>query len=461
MNKVPIEELFRKRLKDYAETPPERVWLNVQRSLAARRRRRTLLMWTGIFFSGLGVLLLILFHQFSPQARNMGRSALRHAMQGISVNSWATLASVQETPPPSSFLAVSIPSKPTHNQAPIVWRNSVPKRPSAGAESPSSKGTPDVPLQNITSDLSLSHSQNFILDSPDGNFMSGPQEPSTPPSLQSSPITKEESIVPLSRVQNNSEKEGENSPEEGLQNKQATCSPLPVFVGLSYEAGSMWRILPTSYSPGAWMPATQMEDLSSSQGLATSFSDVFQSVQLYAGYRFGPSLGLQFGVGHSRISHFESGNLVSRSLPPEGVLGVMTATGAILLGPEAANSTQLVELRKLSQHFHFITLSPGITYQFNFRQWNVNVNAMAQAHVLVSDQAEGVFPHGVFRYRHAGLRKMNFSFSGGAAVGYRIKKWLLQVGFQGGYWLSPLTRPSFSGSRYLHLGVRPAITYNF
>jgi hypothetical protein len=138
----------------------------------------------------------------------------------------------------------------------------------------------------------------------------------------------------------------------------------------------------------------------------------------------------------------------------------MTGTGAFKVGSEAVSDTSIV-LRKLAQQFSYVTLTPGITYNLNLKQWVLGFNAGMQLHLLVSNRAEATFAHTTHAYRHDGLRSFNAAFNAGFSVGYRIHRLMLSVGFQGGYWLTPLSRQGFAGARYLQMGIRPSVIYNF
>ncbi|MCX7650135.1 MAG: hypothetical protein N2050_06230 [Flavobacteriales bacterium] len=459
MKKIPIEELFRKELQNYREAPPSEVWTGISKRLAARRRRKAAFLWGGTL-SGCILLTAALFWiRKTPSQPNPILSNLQNLEQPAKAQSEVSAPLFNSTNAHSAA-----PTQGNQNQRPeasftLRVPNPAPERLASPTRAnqkvygshPVTEPTP-IPIKITEESINTIESHA----STDANVL---QED---PNRAVAETLKNEEKSGLKKASENSEEHMAEAPElKPATTSDSKCKKWPLYVGITYEAGSMWRLMPQSATPNAWMPESQVEHLASAKGgTSTSFSDVIQAIQLMAGYRFGEALSVQMAIGHTRIGHFESGSLLERSLPSDGRLGLMTETGAWKVGPEAV-SDSMVRMKKLSQQFSFITLSPGVLYQHHLKNWVVGFNAQAHAHILAGNRAEATFAQSVHTYKHEGLRPVAFSLSAGASVGYRLQKLVLSVGFQGGYWLTPLSRSGFAGSRYIHLGVRPALMYHF
>lgn len=453
MNRMSFEELFRKHLSDYREAPRPEVWARLSRRLEARKRRRRLVWWMSTASLLVGLTAFTLWLRHESQGRQISK--------GLSVPSSSPLPEVQirENSHPRNFMALNIKEpedqKPTSEQATVSNPTQTAEKSRHWPSGNSGKHPfryKDNQTENLMNEGKILHQPTVMTDG-------------STQALAEKNVSQTEPADRLKSEETNKffEPTTENAlkTESEIQQPEKTTRHLPIFIGLSYEAGSLWRLSPVSASPGFWMPAENMETLPGSKGTkATSFSDVAQAIQFTAGYRFSEVLSVHLSLGHTRIRHFESGNLLNRALPSGGELGLMTGTGAFRVGGEAVSDTSVV-LRKLSQHFSFVSLSPGVTYNLHLRQWVLGFNAGVQLHLLAGNRAEATFAHTVHTYRHEGLRPFNASLTAGVSVGYRIQRLTVAAGFQGGYWTMPLSRRGFAGARYLQMGIRPAVIYNF
>lgn len=456
MNKMSFEELFRKHLQSYAEEPRAEVWTHISRRLEGRRRRRRMAWWlsSAAFVAGLTAFTLWLRHE--PAQKPLSQVSEFADGSFTQAGSQPTFTAPNENSlkenhtsstsspgPQTDNPAVSGTSGRTSSGASRFGRKSR----AATASTLNGTNRPAPSAAGLTEQNELIINEAFS-EASASDAISAPAEGKKP----------ETSDQTLATAQNNQEAESDLH-QDTRQENEKRC--LPFFMGLSYEAGSLWRLSPVSATPGTWLPSEAVETLPGIKSAkATSFSDILQSVQFTAGYRFSDVLSLHISLGHTRINHFESGNLLNRTLPAEGQLGVMTGTGAFRVGSEAVSEGE-ISLRKLSQHFSFITVAPGVTYNLNLKQWVVGFNAAAQLHILAGNRADATFAHTVRSYRHEGLRSLNGSLNAGVSVGYRFQRFVAAIGFQGGYWIAPLSRPGFVGSRYIQAGIRPSLVYHF
>jgi len=451
MNKQPIEEIFRQALRHYKASPPAEVWMQVKKNIHARRRRR-------IVF-GISIPLLIsLICAGVVWVTQWEKLIINQNTNSQNVNSAILHKSDLPKSPGNTHAAARNPSTQTiiseipHNSSKLVKTKSFNSKTSAFLKSKySTQG--NVNKMELSEGDHLPVNDNGLLT--EYLFKKDTQDalPTIMSADEPSPARKDsEEMVVIQEISDIAE----NSHTENT----ASCIKPPIYLGLAYEAGSMWRINPKIAPAGVWLPVHQTEILSNSKNGNTSFNDVYQNIQLLLGYRFGKNVFIQANLGHLRISHFESGNLLNRSLPSEGQLGLMTSTGGIRLGAESADNGTVV-INRLNQHFSFFTISPSLTYNMIRKNWVIGFSGGLQLNLLYQNRAEIRFGHGTHKYKHDGLNTFSLMVYSGASVGYQLNKFLISVGFNGSYWPTSLARSEFSSTQFLGLGVRPSIIYFF
>lgn len=461
MSKMSLEELFRKHLSDYREVPGAEVWSRLSQSLEARKRRRRLAWWMS------SAALLVVLTAFTLWLRHDYRKLFLSENNTVLSSHSLSENVLREK---NSALNKQISTRNdgeerlSDSEQARVYQN-VTSIERANRQLSSRFNVRALDRKEHVSNENLQEKGFVSIEKPDDN--TGIIIPESLPSATQFGKSTSESELKVSEKNpvDASDLSGklERNPLDDIdvQQQEKCVRYLPFFIGLSYEAGSLWRTNPINAEPGLWMPADNVETLPGTKSAkATSFSDVIQAIHITGGYRLSDVLSVHMSLGHTRVRHFESGNLLNRVLPPGGELGLMTSTGAFRVGSEAVSDSS-INLRKLAQHFSFVTLTPGVTYNLNLKQWVLGFNTGIQMHFLVSNRGEATFAHTTHTYRHEGLRPFSASINAGLSVGYRIQRLVLSVGFQGGYWMTPLSRRGFAGARYLQMGIRPSVIYNF